>query len=43
MLEAYKKHPQAYFLYVEHLFLRSNAVDVPYIFKKKGFENFTHI
>ena len=27
MLEAYKKHPQAYFLYVEHLFLRSNVVD----------------
>ena len=27
MLEAYKKHPQAYFLYVEQLFLRSNVVD----------------
>ena len=27
MLEAYKKHPQAYFLYVEDCFLLSDAAD----------------
>ena len=33
MLGAYKEHPQAYLLYVEHLFLCSNAVDGMHIFK----------
>ena len=42
MLEAYKKHPQAYFLYVEDCFLLSDAADAR-LFSKKGFENFTHI
>ena len=33
MLGAYKKHPQAYLLYVEDCFLLSDNADVPYIFK----------
>ena len=33
MLEAYKEHPQAYFLYVEDCFLLSDNADAPYIFK----------
>ena len=35
MLGAYKKHPQAYFLYVEDCFLLSDNADAPYIFKSK--------
>ncbi|QSH91224.1 hypothetical protein C5N99_01010 [Treponema medium] len=31
MLGAYKKHPQAYFLYVEDCFLLSDNADAPYI------------
>ena len=33
MLGAYKKHPQAYLLYVEDCFLLSDNADVPPIFK----------
>ena len=33
MLGAYKKHPQAYFLYVEDCFLLSDNADVPSISK----------
>ena len=33
MLGAYKKHPQAYFLYVEDCFLLSDNADAPYISK----------
>ena len=34
MLGARKKHPQAYFLYVEDCFLQSDNADAPYIFKR---------
>ena len=33
MLGAYKKHPQAYLLYVEDCFLLSDNADAPYISK----------
>ena len=33
MLGAYKKHPQAYLLYVEDCFLLSDNADAPHIFK----------
>ena len=32
MLGAYKKHPQAYLLYVEDCFLLSDNADAPHIF-----------
>ena len=35
MLEAYKKHPQAYFLYVEDSFLLSDNADARLLSKKK--------
>ena len=38
MLGAYKKHPQAYFLYVEDCFLLSDNADAPYI--SKGLPDF---
>jgi len=31
---ASKNKAETYLLYVEHLFVRSNAVDAPYIFKR---------
>ena len=38
MLGAYKKVPQAYFLYVEDCFLLSDNADAPSIFKSLDFE-----
>ena len=38
MLGAYKKHPQAYFLYVEDCFLLSDNADAPDIFEPAPFE-----
>ena len=35
MLGVYKKHPQAYFLYVEDCFLLSDNADASYISKGK--------
>ena len=35
MLGAYKKHPQAYLLYVEDCFLLNDNADAPYICKRK--------
>ena len=35
MLGTYKKHPQAYLLYVEDCFLLSDNADAPYICKRK--------
>ena len=36
MLGAYKKHPQAYLMYVEDCFLLSDNADAPYISKGLG-------